>query len=169
MSKNTKNVSSQGVPNRDINAATRAVTALALRAQKLTYAEIASIAGYSDPSACRKAVMREMDRCVVKNVDTLRSEELYILDRLHGAVWPLVFPDTAIPDNADEDEDEDEPTPPKKKPKLNLFALDRLVAISEARRKLMGLDTPIDKTLVGNMVIVQEVPQGYLSAPEVKV
>ena len=144
----------QRVPNRDINAAQRAVHALALRAQKLTYEEIALRVGYGSASACRKAVMREMDRCVVKHEETLRSEELFILDSLHSAVWKSAFPE-ADDANQETDGDSDEKPVRKKNPKLNLFAIDRLLAISEARRQLMGLDVKPD-AIPDGVTIVRE-------------
>lgn len=165
MNRNRKSMDTQRVPNRDINAGNRVVAALALRAQKLTYEEIAQRTGYGSPSSCRKAVIREMDRCVVRNVGALRDEELFILDSLHAAVWPLVFPN-----DSEQDEDEEEPARKKAKPKVNLFAVDRLLAISEARRKLMGLDIPVDQAQMNNITVIREVPQGYLTpapAPEV--
>lgn len=152
MSRNRRSMDTQRVPNRDINAAQRAVHALALRAQKLTYEEIALRVGYGSASACRKAVMREMDRCVVKQVETLRSEELFILDSLHSAVWKSAFPEAAEHTDIDS-EDEEEPTSRKRKPKLNLFAIDRLLAISEARRQLMGLDVKPDAVPDGTTII----------------
>jgi len=93
-----------------------------------------------------------MDRCVVKHVETLRSEELFILDSLHSAVWKSAFPETDDDIRADEDEDE-KPTRKKKQQKLNLFAIDRLLAISEARRQLMGLDVKPDAIPDGVTII----------------
>src|SRR5687767_9034351 len=55
-------VSSQRVktpPTRDAAAGIRVADALKLRAQKLTYAEIAEEVGYSDPASCRRAIQRE--------------------------------------------------------------------------------------------------------------
>src|SRR6266851_3323103 len=144
-----RNASHQRVtnpPNRDVNAATRAATALQLRAERLTYDEIARRAGYSGPSASRKAVLREMDRVVVKAVDELRTQELHMLDVMHTEVWQLFM---------------------DKKNKGRLFAADRLLAISERRARLMGLDLTNDNAIAAAQIIVQEVPAGYLavSAP----
>jgi hypothetical protein len=47
-----------------------------------------------------------------------------------------------------------------------MFAVDRVIAISEARRKLMGLDVPVDKAMMSNTVVVREVPSNYLAAVE---
>src|SRR6266567_2674033 len=141
------NVSHQRVTNpqnRDVNAATRAATALALRAERLTYDEIAKRAGYSGPSASRKAVLGVMDRVVVKNVEELRTQELHMLDVMHQEVW-LLFMD--------------------RKNRGRLFAVDRLLAISERRSKLMGLDLSNDNAIAAAQIIVQEVPSRYLTGP----
>src|SRR5260221_14717688 len=75
--------------NRDVNAANRASVAIRLRAQMLTYDEIAKRAGYSGPSAARKAIMRELDRTIVKDVDELRTQELSMLNQMHAECWEL--------------------------------------------------------------------------------
>lgn len=115
--KNTDNT--KGTTTRDVNAAMRAAMALKLRAQKLTYDEIAHQCGYADRGACHKAVQRELERVVVENVEELRREECMMLDTLHSEIWPLAI---------------------DKENKSRLFAADRLLTISEHRRKLMGLD-----------------------------
>lgn len=135
----------QEVTNRDVNAAQRAVMAVQMRAQQLTYDEIAKRAGYSGPSACRKAIMRELDRTIVKNVDELRKEELSMLNQMHSEVWQLFM---------------------DRKNKGRLFAVDRLLAISERKAKLFGLDVPVDNALMNNVVVVREVPAGLLSVVE---
>lgn len=109
----------QGVPNRDANAGMRAANALALRANKLTYQQIADKCGYADASTCRKAIMRELDRVVVENASELRREESYILDQWHAECSKLW---------------QDESN------KGRLFALDRLLVISKDRRSLFNLD-----------------------------
>jgi len=90
-------------------------------------------------------VQRELQRVVVKDVEELRTEELAILDRLHSECWVVAM---------------------DKSNKSRLFAVDRLLAISEARRKLMGLDASTDSTLNAGMVVVREIPQGYMPAVE---
>src|SRR5258708_34056945 len=85
-----KNTSTQkGIQNRDVNAAQRAREALQLRAQLLTYEEIASRCGYATRDAARKAILRELDRVVVKDVQTLRDQELHILNTMHQEVCLL--------------------------------------------------------------------------------
>lgn len=125
----------------DVNAA------LALRTKKLTYDAIARQCGYSSASACHKAIMHEMQRRVVTSIKELRCEELFILDQLHEECWELAV-------------DKDN--------KSRLFAVDRLLQISEARRKLMGLDTQPENAMNQNIVVVREIPQGYLGTAEAK-
>jgi hypothetical protein len=131
----------QGVTNRDVNAANRAVMAVQLRAQMLTYEEIAKRAGFANAGTCRKAIMRELDRTIVKKVDELRLQELSMLNQLHDEIWQLFI---------------------NKANKGRLFAADRILAISERRSKLMGLDIKADEAISANMVVIREVPNGYL-------
>jgi hypothetical protein len=147
MSRNGKRQDTQGgttLVNRDVNAAQRAVLAIQLRASKMTYADIAKQCGYADASSCRKAILREMSRVVVTNVEELRHEELYMLDRLHTEMWALAM------DKANT---------------YRTYAADRVLAISEARRKLMGMDTPVDTNLSAGLVVVRGMPVGYLEEP----
>lgn len=128
---------------RDVNAATRVTMAIGLRAKKLTYDEIAKLAGYSNATACRRAIMRELERTVSSNVEELRREESVILDKLHASLWEQGI-----------DSENEKQT----------WIVDRLLAISERRSKLMGLDRVVDGNANANMVIIREVPQGLLPA-----
>lgn len=124
---------------RDVNAAVRAVQALKMRAQGMSYDEIAVQCSFKGGrGAAHKAVQRELQRVVVTNVDELRREELHRLELMHQEIW-LMFTD--------------------RKNKGRLFAADRLLAIMERRAKLMGLDVPVDNALMSNVVVVREVPQ----------
>jgi len=136
--KNTKGTT------RDVNAAQRAQMALQLRAQRLGWDEIAAQAGYASRGAAHNAVMREMDRAVVKNVDELRTQELHMLDVMHREVWQLFM---------------------DKKNRGRLFAVDRILAIAERRARLMGLDLSNDNAIAAAQIIVQEVPSQYLTGP----
>lgn len=145
------NLSSQRVtnpPTRDVNAVQRVALALKLRAAKMGYEAIAKQCGYSNASACRKAVMRELDRCVIKNVDHLRAEELDSLERLEAECWKILY-------NKDRE-------------KAQLFAVDRILAIKERRAKLMGLDVPADVAANASVVVVREVPAGWIVEPVIE-
>lgn len=132
----------------------------------MTYDQVAQLAGYSNASVCRKAILRELDRTVVTNVGELRREELSMLDQLHAAVWPLAVP-VSREDDEDDDEEEQEPGRRKKKrtAEVNLFAVDRILAIAERRAKLLGLDTPVKVADHKNVIVIREVPAGLLLQP----
>jgi AraC-like DNA-binding protein len=128
-------------PPRDINAAQRAAVALQLRAQKLPYEEIARRCGYASRSAAYRAIQREMDRTIVANVEQLRQEEMLLLDQLQAEVYALAF---------------------DRENRSRLFAIDRLLQISDRRCRLMGLDRSPDDAQFGQ-VVIREVPAGYLA------
>ncbi len=132
-------------PARDLNAASRVALALKLRATRMTYEQIALQAGYATASAARKAILRELDRVVSRNVEQLRQEEAHALDMLEAECWKRL---------ADKEFD-----------KSMLFAVDRILAIKERRAKLLGLDTPVDQALNAGIVVVREAPPGLLAPP----
>jgi hypothetical protein len=137
-----RNENVKGNTPRDINAAQRVQLALSLRAQKKSYDEIAALAGYASRGAAHNAVQRELERSIIEDVAELRREECAMLDRLHAKCWErLEDPDYA---------------------KSMLFAVDRINFISERRSRLMGLDRA-DKDAVGNVVVIREIPSGYLT------
>ena len=137
----------QKVQNRDVNAANRVALALSLRAKKISYEEIAHQCGYGSAAACYNAIQRELQRVVVTNVEELRREEADMLDRLHAEAWDMVM------DRENE---------------KRLFAIDRVLSISKARRELFGIDMQKDANVIGAQVVVREMPPGYLGLPEVK-
>ena len=138
----------QKVINRDVNAALRASEAVRLRSQKLTYDEIAKRCGYASAGSCRKAIMRELQRVIVADVETLRSEESVALDALQAECWTL-FED--------------------KENKGRLFAVDRILAIMERRARLFGLDAPVHgSNVAAAQVVIREVPANYLVSEETK-
>ena len=151
-----KQKNKQAVINRDASAANRAALAVQLRAQRLTFDDIAHRAGYASPGACRNAIQRELARTMTTNVDELRREELDMLNRLHSAVWPQAVPEEDIQIKEDDDEDT------KKRKRSHLWAVDRIIAISERRSKLMGLDMKPDAPTNEVQIIIQEVAIGYL-------
>ncbi len=128
-------------PTRDANAAKRAVMALELRTSGMSYEQIARECGYSDRSAAHRAVQRELQRVVVKNVEELRGVEAQTLDVLQMECMKLFL---------------------DKENKGRLFAADRILAIMERRAKLFGLDVRPDEAN-GPQVIIEEVPAGYLA------
>ena len=122
----------QGGTNRDVNATLRVASALKLRAQKLTYQEIAQRCGYANAKSAHRAIQRELQRIVVENVEELRREESHMYDIGHSECW-LLFMD--------------------RKNTWRLTAWDRILATSIERRKLLNLDVKPDDTLAGVTII----------------
>ena len=138
----------QGVQNpqlRDVNASRRVSLALKFRAQRIGWEEIAQRAGYGSPGAAHKAVMRELQRCISADVEEVRREELASLDAAEAEVWPLFL---------------------DKKNSYRLYALDRILAIKERRARYLGLDQTPEGAIAANMIVVQEIPQGWLKEPQ---
>lgn len=90
--------------------------------------------------------MRELDRCVVRNVDLLRNEELESLEYLERECWKRLQD--------------------KEFSKSMLFAVDRIISIKERRARLMGLDIKPDENINNNITVVREVPFQYLGIQE---
>jgi hypothetical protein len=136
----------QRLQNRDANAAQRAALAVKLRASKVGYEQIARQCGYGNPGTAHRAVMRELQRTVVTNVDELRREECATLDILQQECMTMAL---------------------DRNYKGRLFAVDRIIAIMERRARLMGMDIPVDDALNQNVVVVREVPAylGIVEAP----
>lgn len=136
----------QRKPSRDANAAMRVAEAIKYRQAGWTYARIAEQCGYSDHSAARQAIQRELDRHLAKDVDEWRQLHMSRLETMHEWTWDIA-------------------KDPKNKGRL--FAIDRLLQIQERQSKLMGLDKPASGG-VASQVVVRYMPAGYLGTSEVK-
>ena len=145
MTRNAKPPTRNKSPLRDPNAATRVQVALKLRAQRLTWEEVAKRAGYDSRGSAHHAVMNELHRCISADVEEVRREELASLDAAEAEVWPLFLD----PKNV-----------------YRLYALDRILKIKEQRARYLGLDQTPEGAIAANMVIVQEIPQGWLKEPQ---
>lgn len=129
------------VKTRDVNAAIKLETALKLSTQGYSWDYIASQSGYASRGAAHNAVMRELNRNVAKDVDELRTKELQMLAQMQIEIWALFM---------------------DKNNKGRLFAADRLLAISERRAKLTGMDQSTGAALAAAQVVIREVPSGYM-------
>lgn len=136
---NTSGNTQEVIPS-DLNHAQRLRLAYSLRLQRLTYEEIAIRCGYANKGAARNAIKRETAKYNLENTASYIQQELAILDAIHQKVWVNAFGEK---DNI-----------------VDLWSIDRLLALSDARRKMLGLDAPPDNPNA-NQVIVREVPQGY--------
>jgi AraC-like DNA-binding protein len=133
------------IPLRDPNAARRVQDALKLRAQRKSWDEIAASCGYDSRGSAHHAVMKELQRCISEDVQVVRREELASLDAAEQEVWPLFL---------------------DRKNSYRLYALDRILAIKERRARYLGLDQTPDAALMAGVVVVREVPSGYLAPVE---
>lgn len=133
------------VKTRDVNAALKLETALKLSVQGHSWDYIAAQSGFAGRGAAHNAVMRELNRNIAKDVEELRTKELAMLAQMQIEIWDLFM---------------------DKSNKGRLFAADRLLAISERRAKLMGLDQSTASAVAASQVVIREVPSGYLAAVE---
>ena len=127
---------------RRIAVAERRGKALRLRAAGRTYDEITQALGYSTRSACIQDIQRALAATVAEPAAELRTLELERLDKAlavafevlttrhlaHSNGRVVLHPETRQPLRDDG-------------PRLN--AIDRIVRVSESRRKLLGLDKQV--------------------------
>lgn len=126
---------------RDVNAAIKLESALKLSAQGHPWDYVAAQSGFASRGAAHNAVMRELNRNIAKDVDELRTREIQMLNQMQIEIWDLFM---------------------DKSNKGRLFAADRLLAISERRAKLTGMDQSSGAAIAAAQVVIREVPSGYL-------
>jgi len=137
-------VTTHKVQRRDVNAASRLQVALKLRLSGLSYDEVARQAGYADRGAAFHAIQRELGRCIPENIEAYRAEELAIINAMHAECWEMFM---------------------NKKNKMRLFAADRLIALSERRCRLLGLNVESDGGAATAQVIIRESIPNYFGEP----
>lgn len=106
---------------RSLDNAERDAAACRLRAEGLTFDEVATRLGYADRSAARRAIEAALAATVAEPAAILRQLELQRLDALHRTAWALL-----------DAEDAD----------VRLKAIDRALRVMERRARLLGLDAP---------------------------
>lgn len=125
----------QKLAPRDASSRLKEIEACKLRAQGLSYAEIAAQVGYSDRGAAYRAIHRSLAERKEEAVEELRREEGNLLDRLQREVWH---------------EYQKAVTQQQK-----LHCIDRLLSISDRRCALYGLKVKPEN--VQAQVIIREV------------
>lgn len=141
----------------DVSGALRATQALQLRAQGLTYEEIAIRTGYSGRGAAHNAVQRALAQYSAPIIEDARKLEEFRLDQLLASIWPQAFDRIEIVQDADGNPKYDKEGNERKEKKLaNLFAVDRILAIAERRAKLLGLDTPVQSGVVAAQIVIRQ-------------
>lgn len=104
-------------------AATRRIQVVSDALAGLTYEQIAERHGFSDKSAAHKAVMRSLQKVEARLVDEYRTLEAARLDQITLAMAPLML-DARQPGAT------------------RIAAAGKLLATSERRARLLGLDAP---------------------------
>lgn len=114
----------QGSGNEPSRQTARRAQAVRDRLAGMTYSEIAERHHYSDGSAARKAVVRALDAVEARLVDEYRTIENARLDLITLALTPILVD-------------------VRKKDADRIAAAGRLLAVSERRARLNGLDAPV--------------------------
>lgn len=105
----------------------KALEAVELRKQGKSYREIADTLNYSSTNTAQKAVMGMLKEMLGEPAEELRQLEASRIDELWYGVREMF-------ESADS-------------PLLKLYAVDRLLKLSERRSKLLGLDAPVKVNL----------------------
>lgn len=116
---------------RQIEATSKAVQALQLRKQGVSYAEIARQVGYRSGSGAHAAVRKALKKTLQEPADDLRKMENERLDAMLSALWDKIE-------------------------KGDPQAIMAGIKISERRAKLNGLDEPaeVDVTSAGGAIAI---------------
>lgn len=143
--KNRTDSNTQGVIHSDMNASVRAALGFKLRyEEQLTWEEVAAKTGYASRGSAKNAIEREASRHVCRDIQEARDIENYRLSQLLARCYKAGMDETN---------------------EAWTWAVDRYVTLSKRKSELLGLDISVDQAQMSNMVVVREVPQGYLVAP----
>jgi hypothetical protein len=133
--------------DRNIATAERDAEAARLRSRGLTYRQIAAELGV-DVANAHRAVKRALDAVVAEPAADAVAFELERLDALYARALEVMESHHVTVSNGRVVALNDEPLPDDGPV---LAAIDRLVRISESRRKLLGLDSPTKMAVSGGL------------------
>ncbi|MFD3802634.1 hypothetical protein ACFWTC_03175 [Streptomyces sp. NPDC058619] len=122
-----------------VDAAEKRAHAARLRAMGWSYERIAKEVGYACRGSAYNAVKQVLEETVREAGDELRQLERERLDRMSEAAWEVLERQHVVVSNGRVVDLNGAPLPDDA-PVLQ--AIDRLLRISESRRKLVGLDAP---------------------------
>ncbi|MFD3827703.1 hypothetical protein [Streptomyces sp. NPDC058621] len=122
-----------------VDAAEKRALAARLRAKGWSYQRIAEEVGYESKGSAWNAVQQVLKETVQEAGDELRTLEAERLDRMSEAAWAVLERQHVVVSNGRVVDLDGTPLPDDA-PVLQ--AIDRLLRISESRRKLVGLDAP---------------------------
>jgi len=124
----------------DIDRDARAVD---LRRQHLSYRQIANAMGLRSPSAAHEAVRRGLADALTEPADEVRQMELERLDSYAQIAWEVLHAEHLVVASSGKVALHPDTGMPLLDDGPKLAALDRLMRLSESRRKLLGLDAPV--------------------------
>jgi len=137
-----------GKYTRSLTTAKRDAEAANLRSKGYSYTRIAETLGYSDRGSAHHAVKRVLELTVQEAGEELRQVERERLDRLSEAAWAVLERQHVTVSNGRIVSLDGQPLPDDAPV---LAAIDRLLRISESRRKLEGLDAPTKTHVSGGV------------------
>jgi len=127
-----------------IRARVNAERAVSLRADGLTYREIAEIVGYHDAQHAAHSIDNALTRTLTLATDKLRSLEARRLDRLTAKLTAKLEADAPDPDKARYIADPEAYDKAQARYEAHaLQVIDRVLKVSGQRAKLLGLDKPV--------------------------
>lgn len=133
---------------RSLDTAQRDADAARMRSRGHTYQEIADQLGFSNKGTAYAAVHRAIAEVVAEPAADAVAFELERLDQLHQAALKVLESHHVIVNNGKVIELNGRPLPDDGPV---LAAIDRLLRISESRRKLLGLDQPTKQQISGGV------------------
>lgn len=125
---------------RDLDTATKDTLAARLRALGTPLKVIAAKLGYANESGASKAIARALAAVPVADVNELRALEAERLDLLTERLWELFHTKVPLEVGGRLIVDQNDKTIGDPGPALAVA--DRLLRVSEQRRRLLGLDVP---------------------------
>lgn len=125
---------------RSADTAVRDARATQLRAEGLTFQQIADRLGYGHRDLARRAVERALLATVRESADELRTLELDRLDRLWAEAWAVLKADHPTVSHGQVVRDDAGAVVVDWRP--TLAAIDRLLRVMDRRARLLGLDAP---------------------------
>lgn len=142
--------------DRNPDVVARAAQAATLRAQSLTYQQIADRLGYSSKAKAWEAVQQVLADTVAEPAEAVRTFELEKLDALERRYLDIIERNTTAYDATAEVAREQEDGAPvyaseAELMRVTIAAQAGLLRVSESRRKFLGLDAPT-KVDVGTTV-----------------
>lgn len=142
--------------SRDPAVIDRDARAIQLRAQGLSYDDIAAAIGYANRGAAFKAVQRGLKAVIEPAVYELRQVEGERLNDVIKRFYEIATRDHVVTQHGRVVRDENGDTLPDYEPVMK--ALTGIVRASAAYRALMGLDLPVKVDVTATVATIEDTP-----------